>query len=721
MYQRRQKNLIPPNEKIRAIIAAAFFSFSSSLIFAHVEVPFVFGIINDYSVYSKKYFLSLNFVKSLFLFDVIVLFPFLFISALVFLYIENSFAVSTANYKTLASFVTALLYSLLFVLELYSSNFPSNKLVLFCIFTISISVCYFYFKKFFCENIFLCFIFANLLITVSYFCLQYIDCYYIVLGYAALFFAILFLLSSMQKSSRIPKYTLLIVLVLLTFEWSVLLSLSDESFSALPKVKNTSKRPNVIIIVLDTFRADYCATSEQANFKFKTPYIASFAKDAEVYKNCISPSSWTLPAHASIFTGLYPTSHGAHFYARHTRGKTINEDIYYPLSKKNNTLAEVLRKNGYKAYGVVSNYGFLNRSTGIAQGFEFYDQRNIRPFYRTPLAESLLFLSSLSPVKKIMEISGFFECRLQYQYRSKRYRLAEDINKSVRKVLKKHLLKDSSVPFFMFINYMDTHAPYTPVKKYRGNVEHKWLGKLYASGTKDLMLGKRSLTSEEKRRIRSLYKGEVMYADAQIGNLFEYLKNIGVYENSMIVFTSDHGEFLGEHNLIDHSCGLYQEGIAVPLVVKYPKKYKSVGTSYQPVQLVDIMPTILQFLKIKTPFSFEGYPLKTDNITPRKIVSEQYENIRTVSKYGKRFAGIKRSLILYPYKYIYSSIGKNELFDLEKDPKESRNILNEKKEIAVSMKDALKTWVSQRKKITKNKKNIIGKDEVARLKSLGYL
>jgi len=463
---------------------------------------------------------------------------------------------------------------------------------------------------------------------------------------------------------------------------------------------------------MDTFRADHLDLSMNGS----TPSMASFAKEGVVYKNCTSTSSWTLPSHASLFTGLYPTTHGAHRVKLKKIKNGKRQKHYYPLVPQNITMAEILKKNGFKNYGIVSNYVYMHHDTGIAQGFDVYDDRSKNVFFRNPLAEELYSFSATTDIAKALsKFSGFYEEIIQSK--TKRYRLAENINKSVKRVMKSHLRESPSKPFFLFVNYVDTHSPYSPVKQYRDSTKlrDKWL--VSPPGWVKSFVSK--ISKEEKDHVRRGYKGEVMYLDSYIGELLSYLKNMGIYDNSLVIITSDHGDFLGEHGIIGHRCGLYREVLDVPLIVKYPLSDKKTKKIIQTqVQLVDILPTVLNFLGIAIPKRIEGRLLGSSG----EIVSEEYENTHLVELYGSRFRGNIKTLFENPYKYILNSVRGNELYNLLKDPKEERNIVEEKKEIAKEMKKNLLTWVKKRKRIVKKRKDMwFMSGEHSKLRSLGYL
>jgi len=692
------------------VTALLFFSLFFPIIFSHVEIPFVFGIFVDYWRYSEKYVLSLPFIRSIFAFNVLFLSPLLFIVGYIFLQI--GFRIDKKSIQqngSLAAFLISFVYALLFTLDI-NSSFQLNKALLGVLFLLFLSICYLFIKHFFKKNIFLAFTVASLFVSVTYF---YHADGLAHFKYAVSLVLLTFMLRRISKTSR--HFVYFFLFVFLVIEWLSIVGFSNDSIY-IPKKITPSAKPNIILIVADTLRADHFESLQNSTL----PSIALLAKDSVVYKNCTSQSSWTLPAHASIFTGLYPTTHGAHLLESSRQlMKTVitQKNVHYPLAQENLTMAEILRSNGYKTYGVVGNFAYAHHSTGISQGFDLYDDRYYRKFSRNTFAEDLLSIPSLEIISGVLnEASGFLECRIQYG--TKQYRLAEDINKAVRRIVDKG-------PFFLFINYNDPHAPYAPVKEYREKfpeIKLKWMRfkEVYGPGRDEVMMKKRKLTKAEKEHLKSAYKAEVMYMDKYIGRLLLFLKKSNIYKNSMIIFTSDHGEFLGEHDLVGHNCSyLYKESISVPLLIKYPGEGKR-KTVHKQVQLIGILPTVLKFLGIKQPSNLEGYPL--DSPGDAQVISEQYEYALFVKRYGKRFKGISRSILQYPYKYMFNSSRPDEMYNIEKDPQENKNIIEIEKQTAKKLKEDIAKWLNERKPIAGSKKSkVMGKEEKERLKSLGYL
>lgn len=314
-------------------------------------------------------------------------------------------------------------------------------------------------------------------------------------------------------------------------------------FSVLFFFRSRAQKPNVILIVIETFRKDFFTESN-------APNLTAFSRECVTFENAFSPSSWTIPAHASLFTGLYPSNHNTISDLNGTveigeAGLRFNE-----LEEELVTISEILKDNGYQTSAVVGNF-VLFPDTGLNQGFDTY-----------------LFPDMKSVPRDAAALNGHI-----FQ-----------------------ILETAEEPFFLFVNYFDPHEPYdSPESKIKRNDSYN---KDFLAYALQVLMGKRRVTEEEIRTITAMYAEEIRYVDKHIGKLLDRLKQANQYENSMIIITSDHGEHFGENNLMLHGCSLDDPLIRVPLLVKLPRS-SSGETSTNYVQLTDIVPTILDICKIE--------------------------------------------------------------------------------------------------------------------------
>ena len=446
-------------------------------------------------------------------------------------------------------------------------------------------------------------------------------------------------------------------------------------------------KPNILLITMDTTRADHLSC--YGYHKNTTPYLDKLAQEAVRFENVYAPSPWTLPSHASLFTGMYPDKHGAHCDV-----EFMQSNWPVSLGEHYNTLTEILADHGYKTAGVIGG-PICKRLFGLGQGFEYYDdnlvdvKKDIKYF---TLFKALSRWISLRDVAARQGVDG--------------RRVASQINKLVFSWLDKYF----QAPFFLFINYFDAHASYLPPDEYFSRFMEDEDAKI---------------TESERHRRDTLarYDGEISYLDYHLGKLFVRLKELKIYDNTMIIVTSDHGEFFGEHDFWGHGHELYQEVIKVPLIIKYPSSHPRKGVYLDRVSLVDIVPTVLNLLNLPLPDGLQGITLFKDS---SKVMSEIYRRYYKVPRKGEIFARELKVLFLDNYKYIKEyaeeSKGQGELYDIENDPRELNNLIDIMPEKAKEMEMKLMEWLPRdesppsAQKTTKFDKAI-----EENLKSLGYI
>jgi len=404
-------------------------------------------------------------------------------------------------------------------------------------------------------------------------------------------------------------------------------------------------KPNIILIVMDVQRASniHCYGYE----KLTTPNIDRIAKDGTIFLNCISPAVWTLPSHASMFTGRYIYGHGV--------GASYN---YKPIEKY--TLTEILKAKGYKTVG------FCNKGHWWAR-YGIRDDRGFDEFY------GITFSSEIEWI----EVGS-----------SKTIKL-------VKKWIEQH---HDDKPFFIFINCLEPHLPYIPpeeyVKKFLGNLSLEEIKKLQPNVWK-VRMGLEKIDPERWRKLRALYDGETACLDARLGELFVYLEEKDLLDKTLLVITSDHGDEQGEHYPphIAHQLHLYQPGIHVPLIVRYPDLFPQGKTIDDIVQTLDIFATILDVLSIDNIDIWR----QNQGVSLLKIVNGEAKRFFALSEHQKPLLSFERmmridpnydfrrwnrwikALIVGDYKYIWSSDGRDELYNLKKDPLEQKNLANEEK------------------------------------------
>lgn len=231
----------------------------------------------------------------------------------------------------------------------------------------------------------------------------------------------------------------------------------------------------------------------------------------------------------------------------------------------------------------------------------------------------------------------------------------------------------------------------------------------------EVMSNNRPLSEEEKDYLISQYNGEVAYADLHIGRLLDFLKATNLYDKSMIIFLSDHGELFGEHNLLRHT-SLYEEVLRIPLLVKYP--YSEItGIDDKRVGIVDVMPEILSRLEKKPLINLDGAPFERRNLDP---LAELYVNPYYYKEFGIRFGDILRAKYRGSLKLIVSSSNSYELYNLDTDPQESKNVADIFPEIQDQILKQIENDLTG-EQILEDYPDGIDEEAREKLKSLGYL
>ncbi|MBW1855592.1 MAG: sulfatase [Deltaproteobacteria bacterium] len=464
------------------------------------------------------------------------------------------------------------------------------------------------------------------------------------------------------------------------------------SFTIANKSLKIEKAPHVILVVLDTVRADRLSIYRSPHITHRTSKnLEEFSGDALIFENCIATSSWTLPSHASLFTGLYPSEHGMH-----TKLDSKNKWFwgFPPLSEKLVTLAEIFKDNRYSTGAVVANNDVLHPGLKFNQGFSHYNcVRSVGSVYRFypfhPIVHLFCHLTNIFP--KYIFV----------------YRTADDITKESFRMLDKL----SSGPFFLFINYMDAHDPYQPPRPFDGYFLDTSFPQLYRLQKHFLYFTGNLNQKSWNSYLLSQYDGEIAYLDAQLGKLFARLKQKDMYDSSLIIITSDHGELFDENGFSSHKTPMYEGVIKVPLIIKFPFKRK-VGREKTMITLADLYPTILSICDLPVP---EGISGKTFGKGSLPIVSELYNY------------GIGEHRILYngEYKYMrYQQQREPELYNLHKDPMEKVNMVNVLPEVTMKMEEELREWEMThglKFKYTPKKEGTFTKEIWEGLRALGYL
>jgi arylsulfatase A-like enzyme len=438
---------------------------------------------------------------------------------------------------------------------------------------------------------------------------------------------------------------------------------------------STNKDFNIVLITVDTLRADHLSCY---GYERKTsPNIDKIAEQGIIFKNAIAPSSWTAPSMVSLFTSVYPGNHGVVHGIGYEKNKTLY--IQEVFSDKLTTLPEILQELGYTTFAVANNY-HLSEKFGFARGFDYFISPPCLP---------------ANAVNKII------------------YSWGEKIKNSNK--------------YFLWIHYFDPHYPYHPrtpwVDRYTNKTLTKKL-KLHKKKTWDSVLRLIPLFQKNPEILSNfvaLYDSEINFVDSFIGELF---KRLQCDKDTLIIITADHGEEFLEHGYVGHGENLYQETIHIPLILKLP--YSDTKRMFErQVNLIDIMPTILQMLEINAPEYFLGNPLfERKGILSWLKESFLGEEVSSHYNFSELNAKLTLKTILTPqWKYIFN-YGDNteQLYNIESDHQELNNLIGQEIELENQLKEKLFQWTANTKEYPAKIHSFeLSPQDKEKLKGLGYV
>ena len=410
--------------------------------------------------------------------------------------------------------------------------------------------------------------------------------------------------------------------------------------------------PNVLLISIDTLRADRLGCYGYA--RPTSPSIDAFAKDAVVFRQAIAQAPSTLPSHASILTSLHPHEHQASV-ARKTA-----------LPPAVLTLAEVLRSEGF-ATAAYTGFGQLDPIYGLDQGFETYER-----------APSDAFL-------------GTVEAAIAW------------------------LRRAPHRPWFLFLHTYETHHPYAAEARFLDVFDDAYDGPLPRAIDIDLLKrinrGELALGANDLQHLRNAYDAEIRSMDEAFGKLMRFLRKKGLYDDMLVILTSDHGEEFGEHGKVGwHSHTLYDELLKVPLVIKLPGSRAAGRAPESQVRSIDIAPTVLGAVGVDAPAAFRGADLV------RWLDAGEAPELVAVSERDARGRTRVRSSLRTDGWKLWSP----RLFDLSADPAETVDVAEKHADLARELEASLAELLS-RAPTDAPREVEPGTETIERLRALGYV
>lgn len=441
-----------------------------------------------------------------------------------------------------------------------------------------------------------------------------------------------------------------------------------------------NNEPNVILISLDTLRADHLGCYGYP--KNTSPNIDLLAQEGALFSQTFAHAPGTYPSHWSIMTALFPNNHYYYYHLDH---------FYNPSLL---TLADFLREEGYATSAFTGGAGVSAR-LGFSQGFDSY---------------------------------------FEYKGSGVEQESLEDLYTKTQKWLQ----ACKNRKFFLFLHTYEIHDPYIPPDEFRQKISEeklKW-NKAQLQRIFNWPRGRfKHLNEKERDNLVVLYDGEIRYTDERlIKPLVGYLKEAGLYDQTMIILTSDHGEEFYEHKGWGHSTSLYNELLNVPLIIKFPHaKYRSQKIS-QIVRSVDIVPTIMDTLDIQV----SGYEFDGESLVSLLSGKEKKDRVFISEKrfgpmFPDRIAINKANFKLVvnsPYSGIHIAYYhpdppqplEVELFDMGNDPLEKENLADDKAQVTRELLEQIDRYRKNSKiKNRKTLRPVFDKKLEERLKALGYI
>lgn len=457
-------------------------------------------------------------------------------------------------------------------------------------------------------------------------------------------------------------------------------------------------RPNVAVVVMDTTRATETVPADDDT----TPTLARLADAGTEFTDAVATAPWTLPSHASLFTGTYPSKHGAH-----GANPTFEADV--------EPLAETLASVGYETVAV-SNNTWISDEFGMDRGFDTVEKT-------WQLDGAGADLGGMIQAKTLRGKLGVLRRRLFDGGRPARNllnalyltvatdRASDDGAARTNDWIRAWLTdRDDDRPFFLFVNYLEPHIDYDPPRRHAEPHLPEGVSYEEATGIRQAPraydVGDYDLTDREFEILRGLYRGSISYLDERLGELLEILRAADAFADTLLVVTSDHGENVGEHGLFGHQYNCYNTVLRVPLVLHGGPFTGGHAAAGDLVQHVDLAPTLLDAAGVDgdgVRDQYQGHSLLDEAAEPRThAVSEYVAPQPSMAALERRFGDLPPSVRRFDrrltavqtteYKLIRGSDGTEELYRIADDPAETTDRAADERSAVRLLGDVLDDW-----------------------------
>ena len=443
--------------------------------------------------------------------------------------------------------------------------------------------------------------------------------------------------------------------------------------------------PNIVLVSIDSLRADHVGCYGYG--KPTTPGIDRLAAEGVRFENAVSTTSWTLPAHATMFTGLYSYTHGLV-----DNGLRLGDDIV--------TLAEVLRDAGYRTGGF---YGapYLHPTYGMDQGFESYVSCMTK-LGTDVMPDAMRAVAQGEVTAPHSDITG--------------PRTLEEV--------RKWLQVPDDRPFFLFVHLWDPHYDYIPPAEYARMFDPDYTGTLDSEFLMRNDAVNRNMDPRDLAHLIALYDGEIRFTDDILAKILAKVDARVGLDSTLLVVTADHGEEFFEHGNKGHQKTLFEEVVRVPLIVRWPGRFDAGRVVEDQVRHVDLMPTLLSLAGIEAPAAIQGRditPLMRGESLPAEPALMDLQAV------GNHLYGVRTNeekFLTFPTPHFWQ-FG-YQFYDLRNDPAES-NVLSMWSSGSLKSRRMLRDLRRQSEDLraTLGQTVVVGSDDddelIERLKSLGYL
>ncbi len=443
-------------------------------------------------------------------------------------------------------------------------------------------------------------------------------------------------------------------------------------------VLGSDNPPNVLLITIDTLRADQLGC--YGHPFVQTPALDRFASQGAMFTQNQVQQPQTNPSHASIFTGMYPSSDG------------VRVHMVDHLPTNLDTLATVFTQAGYTTAGLYSWVSFDPQYSGFERGFQVY--RDLTLGGPTMLS---------NPV--VSQAAARYRVAEQYLYLPNMANKITGLNQSVETSAKgrgdvttdaaiAQLSAFGSQPFFMWLHYFDPHYPYEPPSGFNSLYDANYTGTMNGGMPFVQAIENNTLhpNSADTLKLLSLYQGEITYLDTQLARLFAALDSMGLTSSTVVAITGDHGESFAEHKEFEedgnffHPHSLFSAEQRTPLLIRYPKRIAAGTTVSSVTQSIDLFPTLIEFSGMPVPAQTQGTSLKglldgTDDGSTRAAYSAMPDYVFT-------------SIVTSQFKLIQNNAsGQRIMYDVQNDPLEQHDLYSANPSVATDLTTSLNGWM----------------------------